>query len=96
MVPLAKLDLILLNFSVFDPFFAPRPKIQAVLRAPRMDPKPPSSCWNMYSTGHHPQPIGQNRVFKFERPGPPPLINGCNNLALFQHMTLCITPVPHL
>ena len=22
---------------------------------------------------HHPQPIGQNRVFKFERPGPPPL-----------------------
>ena len=31
-----------------------------------MDPKVVGTC-----LGHHPQPIGQNRFFKFERPGPP-------------------------
>ena len=40
----------------------------------RMDPKPPSSF-----PGHHPQPIGQNRVFKIERPEPPPLKPLCLN-----------------
>ena len=37
----------------------------------RMDPKPPSSCW--YMSRPSPQPKGQNRVFKFERPDPLPL-----------------------
>ena len=35
----------------------------------RMDQKPPSSCW--YMSKPSPQPIGQNRVFKLEMPGPP-------------------------
>ena len=33
-----------------------------------MDPKSPSSCW--YMSRPPPQPIGQNRVFKFERHPP--------------------------
>ena len=37
----------------------------------RMDPKPPLSC--CYMARPSPQPIGQNRVFKFERAGTPPL-----------------------
>ena len=36
----------------------------------RMAPKPSSSCG--YMSRKSPQPIAQNRVFKIERPEPPP------------------------
>ena len=32
--------------------------------------------------GHHPQPIGQNRVLQFERPGPPPPLRGIIALSM--------------
>ena len=66
MVLKAKLYNIFLIFSVFDPFFAPRPQMGSIAR---MDPKFDDTC-----PGYHPQPIGRNRVFKFERPGPALLI----------------------
>ena len=49
------------KFSVFDPFFAPRPHMGSIAR---MVPKPPyARCWYMQCPGNHP-----NLLLKIESP----------------------------
>ena len=66
MVAIAKRYLILLSFQFLTHFLL-RGLTWSVLRAwAQNHPQVVGTC-----PGLHPQPIGQIRVFKFERPGPP-------------------------
>ena len=67
MVKLGPIDF---QFLIFDPFFAPRPHMGSIAR---MEPKPPQVVGHCPLARPSPQPIGQNRVHKIERPDPPPL-----------------------
>ena len=70
MVPITKLYVILLSFQFLTHLLL-QGLTSTVLRAwTQNHPQVVGTC-----PGHHPQPIGKNRDFKFERPGPPLMVS---------------------